>query len=173
MAAPRMRHESPSWPGVQQTVKPGSALPSRLVLNRDEVTVGRSTHCNIRVLSPMVSRHHALLTRHASGLWRVEDNSSRHGVFMNGLRVEKSRLLRQGDVISLGRPGRTATMFRFMGEDVWNRGGDGQDAVVHASPAYLVLIGSVANDAGTGVEQGAAAPSPGKATQRLRSGGPK
>ncbi|KAL3220269.1 hypothetical protein MRX96_029952 [Rhipicephalus microplus] len=114
----------------------------------------------------------AVFTRHASGLWRVEDNSSRHGVFVNGLRVEKPHLLRQGDVISLGPPGTTGAVFRFLAEDIWNRGGDAHqrapDAVIYTSPAFLVLIGSVANqlpralDGGTEVDQEAAAPAAGE-----------
>ncbi|KAL3217852.1 hypothetical protein MRX96_031959 [Rhipicephalus microplus] len=68
----------------------------------------------------------------------------------------------------LVHPGTTGAVLRFLAEDIWNRGGDAHqrapDAVIHASPAFLVLIGSVANqlpralDGGPEVEQGAAAP---------------
>jgi len=52
-----------------------------------------------RVLAMIDERHFAVYYR--DGVWWVEDLGSRHGTYLNGVRVKKERL-REGDVISPG-----------------------------------------------------------------------
>jgi hypothetical protein len=70
-------------------------------LTREWTRVGRSLAADIRFDDPTVSRRHALIVRQADGV-RVLDDRSLNGVFVNGERVEWSRL-RDGDEILVGR----------------------------------------------------------------------
>lgn len=129
-----------------QVIDVSGPFPTRLVLEKDEEVVGRSSECSICVRSVMVSRRHAVFSRDASGLWRVADDSSMNGVYVNGQRVEPERpqALRQDDVVSLGPPQRTNLVFRFVTDDPRHRGGDaGQRPKDSAARlrAFLVVIG--------------------------------
>ncbi|XP_037273298.2 E3 ubiquitin-protein ligase CHFR-like [Rhipicephalus microplus] len=130
-----------------QVIDRSGPLPGRLVLERDEEVVGRSSDCSICVRSVMVSRRHAVFRRDASGQWRVADDSSMNGVYVNGQRVEaeRPRLLRQDDVVSLGPPQRTNVVFRFATDDPRHRGGDAgqrpKDATTSRPRAFLIMIG--------------------------------
>lgn len=134
-----------------QVIDFNGPLPCRLVLERDEEVVGRSSDCSICVRSVMVSRRHAVFSRDASGLWRVADDSSMNGVYVDGQRVEpgKPRLLRQDDVVSLGPPQRTNLVFRFVTDDPRHRGGDAgqrpKDAAASRPRAFLLMIGGGVN----------------------------
>lgn len=134
-----------------QVIDLSGPLPGRLVLERDEEVVGRSSDCSICVRSVMVSRRHAVFSRDASGLWRVADDSSMNGVYVNGSRVEPERplVLRQDDVISLGPPQRTNLVFRFVTDDPRHRGGDAgqrpKDAASSRPRAFLLMTGGGAN----------------------------
>lgn len=64
--------------------------------------VGRSIAADIRLDDPTVSRRHALIVRTEDGRVRVLDDRSLNGVFVNGDRVEWSRL-GDGDEIAVGR----------------------------------------------------------------------
>jgi pSer/pThr/pTyr-binding forkhead associated (FHA) protein len=52
---------------------------------------------------PGTSRRHAWIGQDDQGAWVLRDLDSRNGSFVNGERVDKSRRLRSGDVIGLGR----------------------------------------------------------------------
>jgi FHA domain len=86
---------------------PGSA--GRLVSLPDDqsyfigatpLTIGRGPESNIPVHSEDVSRNHAYLLRTPQGFLLVD--SSLHGSYVNGLRVQAQRLLADGDVIQIG-----------------------------------------------------------------------
>uniref|UniRef100_A0A224YLX1 E3 ubiquitin-protein ligase CHFR n=1 Tax=Rhipicephalus zambeziensis TaxID=60191 RepID=A0A224YLX1_9ACAR len=158
-----------------QVIDLSGPLPGRLVLERDEEVVGRSSDCSICVRSVMVSRRHAVFRRDASGQWRVADDSSMNGVYVNGQRVEteRPRLLRQDDVVSLGPPQRTNLVFRFVTDDPRHRGGDAgqrpKDAATSRPRAFLFMVGGGgANllpkelDSGNKVSHRAAAPAAGE-----------
>jgi len=57
-----------------------------------------------RALAVIDERHFAVYFK--DGVWWVEDLGSRHGIYLNGVRVKRERL-REGDVIS---PGATVTV---------------------------------------------------------------
>jgi len=52
-----------------------------------------------RVLEMVDERHFAIY--YEDGVWWVEDLGSRHGTYLNGVRVKKEKL-REGDVVSPG-----------------------------------------------------------------------
>ncbi|HRU04468.1 MAG TPA: sigma 54-interacting transcriptional regulator [Candidatus Brocadiia bacterium] len=66
----------------------------------DRVTVGRGVEATIQIPSEIISRTHAAFLRDASG-WRVRDEGSRNGTFVNGQRVAETRL-KAGDEVLIG-----------------------------------------------------------------------
>ncbi len=69
-------------------------------LASDSLTIGRAEDMDICLDSSAVSRQHARLTR-VDGEYTILDMESRHGIFLNGLRVH-SAVLRDGDIVQLG-----------------------------------------------------------------------
>jgi len=74
--------------------------------------VGRGDFSGLpeRVLAVIDERHFAVYFR--DGVWWVEDLGSRHGTYLNGVRVKRERL-REGDVISPGAA--VAVVFKLCG----------------------------------------------------------
>jgi len=65
------------------------------------VLIGRSRKCDLRLSNVSVSREHALV-RWDAGDYIVENAGSHNGVYVNGERVESSRLV-SGDLVRLGK----------------------------------------------------------------------
>ncbi len=63
--------------------------------------IGRSADCQLSLDDNMVSRRHAALHVSADAA-SVEDLGSRNGVFLNGVRIEKSEPLHDADLIRIG-----------------------------------------------------------------------
>lgn len=79
-----------------------------------EFDIGLDPKCSIHLGDLLVSRRHAVLTTNDSGECWIEDLGSRNGTFVNGERLSgKSRLLRDGDVISVA-----FFEFRFLDRNV-------------------------------------------------------
>ncbi|HEY6882173.1 MAG TPA: FHA domain-containing protein, partial [Polyangiales bacterium] len=70
-------------------------------LVRDLITVGRQDGNTIRLTERNVSRQHARFVRDASG-YRIEDLDSYNGITVNGVRIEKSADLKDGDRVGVG-----------------------------------------------------------------------
>ena len=70
-------------------------------LVRDLITVGRQHGNTIRLTERNVSRQHARFVKEDDG-YRVEDLDSYNGVTVNGERIEGSRVLHDGDRVSIG-----------------------------------------------------------------------
>lgn len=67
-----------------------------------EVVIGRSPQHSLVVLSgERVSRRHAMVRATDQGLL-VQDMHSRNGTFVNGERLATERLLKEGDILSIG-----------------------------------------------------------------------
>lgn len=69
---------------------------------RGAIRIGRNPECEIVLDAPSVSRQHAEL-RFGDGHWRIEDQQSSHGVFVNGDRATSFEI-RQAVEIYFGRP---------------------------------------------------------------------
>jgi FHA domain/zinc-ribbon domain len=65
------------------------------------ITVGRSPECGIFLDDVTVSRKHAVLTQHGER-WRIEDQASLNGTFVNRDRVDASQL-DDGDELQIGK----------------------------------------------------------------------
>jgi pSer/pThr/pTyr-binding forkhead associated (FHA) protein len=82
-------------------VRSGPTAGSTIMLDAQEVSVGRSTEAGVFLDDVTVSRQHARFVRTADG-WEVRDDRSLNGTYVNRERVE-ARRLESGDEIQVGR----------------------------------------------------------------------
>jgi pSer/pThr/pTyr-binding forkhead associated (FHA) protein len=71
-----------------------------VILDRAATSIGRSAGQDVVIPGASVSRRHAVILRDADA-YRVVDQSSTHGTFVNAIRVQRA-LLNSGDVLQLG-----------------------------------------------------------------------
>jgi len=64
-----------------------------IVLDHSPFTVGRKVDKDLVIADPRVSRDHATISSEDGGFW-VLDQSSKHGTFVNGERVQRKKLQR-------------------------------------------------------------------------------
>lgn len=101
-----------SWGGAERDAR-AAPSPSRVlstvtvddfdhdvVLDGDQVVVGRLKECQIRLDDANVSRRHAAFIRLPDG-WAIEDLDSTNGTRVNGKSVTRVRL-HDGDIIEVG-----------------------------------------------------------------------
>lgn len=69
-------------------------------LDSDSISIGRDRRNDLRIMSPVVSRHHALIAIGSAGV-KLMDLGSTNGTAVNGEKVN-SRVLKNGDSIVLG-----------------------------------------------------------------------
>jgi hypothetical protein len=67
----------------------------------EEIVIGRSQKCQIRLHSNNASRQHARIRVGTSGA-SIEDLKSRNGTFVNGKRIDAPQSLQSGDNIVIG-----------------------------------------------------------------------
>jgi hypothetical protein len=82
--------------------------PRPFALAKDTITIGRSSDCDIQILTHFVSREHARLTVSPRGGVLIEDLGSTNGVFVNSVRIDRQEL-RHGDLVTVGE-----SEFRFL-----------------------------------------------------------
>jgi FHA domain len=94
----------PADSGLRARARPSFALrygAHDIPLVNRIATAGRSSAADVPLVGSLVSRRHATFTQTDDGV-EVTDHGSRNGVFVNGVRIEGSRALRPGDVITIG-----------------------------------------------------------------------
>ncbi len=79
----------------------GKAQGRVITIERDGV-IGRDPAVTYPIDDPTVSRRHAEVIASVDG-WRLRDLGSANGTEINGVRLIGDRLLREGDVVGLGR----------------------------------------------------------------------
>jgi ABC-type multidrug transport system ATPase subunit/pSer/pThr/pTyr-binding forkhead associated (FHA) protein/ABC-type multidrug transport system permease subunit len=94
--------------GARKT-KVGEAAKQQVNFAGQQLLIGRDPACDQPLDYPMISWHHAKLTRTATGIF-VEDLGSRNGTFVNGTRITTRVRVNPGDQIGLGS-------FRFQLQD--------------------------------------------------------
>jgi predicted component of type VI protein secretion system len=72
-----------------------------LELTEGPFVIGRSAGCQLSLDDPLVSRRHAIL-RVVGDCVTIEDDQSRNGIVVNGVRIEGPTELRSGDRIVVG-----------------------------------------------------------------------
>jgi pSer/pThr/pTyr-binding forkhead associated (FHA) protein/ABC-type multidrug transport system ATPase subunit len=105
-AVASMRSDVPSVPPAVAT--PGAPRLwvrqnggwSEVALNKDVVTIGRTSDNDLVIASPMVSRRHAEVRRR-DGAWEIVDLGGSNGTLFNGLRITQ-KILAEGDEVSIG-----------------------------------------------------------------------
>ena len=94
---------------------------------RDRLSVGRLAACEVALTwDTEVSRAHALLEQ-VGGAWTVEDRGSSNGTLVNASRINGPHVLRDGDVLRIGR---TQLIFHAAGDDDLRRTTPALDHVV-------------------------------------------
>ena len=89
-------------PGQYQlTMRSGPNPGTVFALEIDQIGIGRDSANEISVNDAEVSRRHARLT-FQGGKYVLEDMGSTNGTFVNGQRLSGPRVLKSGEVISLG-----------------------------------------------------------------------
>jgi hypothetical protein len=107
-AQPRPRPRLPaSGPQTAVLVAVNDTTQRRYSVVKPITTIGRSSQCDIQVLTQFVSREHARLVADGLGVI-VEDLGSTNGVFVNAARIER-QLLAHGDLVTIGE-----TQFRYL-----------------------------------------------------------
>jgi len=79
----------------------GEANFQRVTLKGESMVIGRDPQCDHPLDFPMISWHHAKITRTQSGLF-VEDLKSRNGTFVEGKRIGAVTRVEPGQQIGLG-----------------------------------------------------------------------
>ncbi|MDR1790863.1 MAG: FHA domain-containing protein [Propionibacteriaceae bacterium] len=80
----------------------GAQAGEKYLLNADVVTVGRHPKCDIFLDDITVSRRHARFLRE-DGHFKVKDEGSLNGTYVNSELVEDEQLLKPGDAIQVGK----------------------------------------------------------------------
>jgi pSer/pThr/pTyr-binding forkhead associated (FHA) protein len=91
------RERGPRRHSLEQIEGDGSC--AEIVLDADELVMGRGSDTQIRLASKKASRQHAFFRVHGTDCVLL-DNDSHNGVFLNGVKIH-SAVLREGDVVQV------------------------------------------------------------------------
>lgn len=97
-----MRRDKETFDSAQPAlvVTYGNTAKKLRPLDRDAIVLGRSSVCDISLVSPEVAPIHCMLVRVAEG-WKLRDCSGRPGTRVNGKTVQEV-LIDDGDIIQVG-----------------------------------------------------------------------
>ena len=82
--------------------KEGPSAGKTYPLEGEEILIGREPDCTLQIDSPGISRRHARII-FQNNQFLLEDLGSSNGTFVNGERISGPQVLRNGDLISLGK----------------------------------------------------------------------
>lgn len=90
--------EAPATPlPASSTIRMGTTILGM----KPSLLIGRNPQADIHLSAPVVSWEHARLNRTSQG-YVITDLNSTNGTFVNGQRLTRPHLLRQGDVVQIG-----------------------------------------------------------------------
>jgi predicted component of type VI protein secretion system len=94
--------DTPPAAQLQLEVVAGNALGTAIGVG-ERLVFGRQTEGAGQLSDdPELSRHHAEISRRATGQYQLEDLSSTNGTYVNGTRLQEPTVLSLGDAIELG-----------------------------------------------------------------------
>src|SRR4051812_46431759 len=113
-------------------------LQHNFELGVGEFLIGRSAECQLSLDDPLVSRKHALLVVTAESVV-VKDLGSRNGVVVNGIKIDTSRVLLDGDRITIGSQEMTIIAWKAKHDDpnFFARRRTGTQTLSSVVPAHL------------------------------------
>jgi ABC transport system ATP-binding/permease protein len=79
----------------------GAPAAQPVDLQEETIIIGRDPQCGEPLDDPLVSWHHAKISRSGGSVF-LEDLSSRNGTFLNGIRITSRTEVREGQEIGLG-----------------------------------------------------------------------
>lgn len=80
----------------------GKQTGTLIPLNRQKFLIGREEDCQLRPNSDLVSRHHCVIAVDDFTV-RIRDLGSTNGTFVNNQRITTQVVLKQGDLIRIGK----------------------------------------------------------------------
>jgi hypothetical protein len=102
---------APSIPQVDGPAKPasvgelqivsGNGVSQRIRMDFRRFLIGNERDCDLRPVSPLLSRHHCVFKRDEYAV-RVRDLGSNSGTFVNGRRIHTEAILKPGDDVTVG-----------------------------------------------------------------------
>ena len=111
-AAPRRRPSRALTSANQECclvqIFPPDVVEGMTLLEQDDISIGRSIHCDLPLSDNSVSREHASLVRCDEGFF-VRDLCSTNGTIVNESLIASDHLLRTGDTVRIG-----GYLFRFL-----------------------------------------------------------
>ncbi len=95
--------DGPSRPasvGELQVVS-GNCVGKRIRMDFRRFVIGNERDCDLRPVSPLLSRHHCVFKRDEYAV-RVRDLGSNSGTYVNGRRIHTEAILKPGDDVTVG-----------------------------------------------------------------------
>jgi len=86
---------------IKLIIKTGDEVNKSFDLIKEKIIVGRDSGSDIVIDDIEISRNHLVITKEGKS-FQIEDLNSTNGTFLNGKKLEKPTLLKNGDLISLG-----------------------------------------------------------------------
>lgn len=92
--------EETQWTACLVVVR-GVGTGNKILLNRQETTIGRADDVDVRLAKAGVSRRHAVVHQLGEEQFRLKDLQSTNGTFVNAERIEEA-VLKDQDLIAIG-----------------------------------------------------------------------
>jgi hypothetical protein len=92
----------------------GDLEAKQWLLEKERMIVGRDDDCDIQIPQRQISRQHIAFVRVTPEQYEIHDLESKNGTWVNGARLEGSRVLSDGDEIHVALHVR----LRFVGSDI-------------------------------------------------------
>ncbi len=75
--------------------------PWFIPVDKSEIIIGRSRDCSLILQAPSISRRHSQLRIFGDAVY-LKDMGSRNGTYINGVKLNDEKELRDGDIIRMG-----------------------------------------------------------------------
>lgn len=94
-------------------IREGEQAGQSFTIDKEEYLIGRGSTCDLTLLERQVSRHHVQVLRTEQGRYEVRDLGSKNGTHVNGVQVQGTAPLNDGDELQVA----LAVKMVFIGTD--------------------------------------------------------